>query len=238
MKIKLTPKLLLVIIILSIVLLVVFGILAGQLLKLLSTAWLISIFIIIVVSAVLYDYLEKKKNAREKTGLLNVGEQLFANCNDEFAGFYNLYLSDQKKFITRNKKLLKDAEWPDSKNLKPIEVLYLFADAKKLVYLVDWKGEDDEKEIEQFIEELLKQEITWENTSKLRAGLVAGTRRDGKFIIELFKSADKDVQKINHRLIFFDLGWDAYAFTVIASKTAGEIVKSSKAFQGADSLSA
>jgi len=238
MKIKLTPWLLLAIIILSIALLVVFGIVAGQLLKALSTAWLIAIVILIAASAILYDYLEKKKNVREKTGLLNLGDQLFTNYKDEFASFYSLYLTDQKKFITKNKKLLKDAKGLDLKNLKPIEALYLFADTKKLVYLVDWKGEDDAKETEQFIEELLKQEITWENTSNLRAGSIAGTQRDGKFIIHLFNAIDKDLQKINQGLLFFDLGWDAYAFTVFASKTAGEIIKCSKAFHGADKLRA
>ena len=57
------------------------------------------------------------------------------------------------------------------KKKEPIDVLCEFAEARGLVQVIDWRGEEKEREIEEFIEKFLRQEILWRNSSSLRSGL-------------------------------------------------------------------
>lgn len=172
-----------------------------------------------------------------ETEFLKIAEMIFPDYKNDFSDFYNLYLSNRKKFLTQKIFLSKDIENFDLKHLKPIEVLYIFADSKNLVHLIDWRGEENEREIEAFIDRLIKQKHPWTHTSKLRNGLNEEKQRDGKFIIDLFRSLDKDLQAIGKSVFFFELNWDAYVYTVIASKTLDEIEKKSlNDFHGVDKL--
>lgn len=195
--------------------------------------WYIYILVILVLASLMYLLKDHKKSRTSEAELLKTGVLIFQNHKDEFENFYNVYLYDKKKFLAQ-----EELQEFDLENLRPIDVLYIFGETKNLVQLIDWRGEENEAEIETFIEDnLLKQKHTWTNTSKLRVGVSEEKQRNGTFIIDLFKSIDKDLATLNQQMIFFDLGSDAYAYTLVDSKTFDEIIiTSSDHFHGTNKL--
>jgi hypothetical protein len=77
------------------------------------------------------------------------------------------------------------------------------------------------------LNKVLKQQYTWANASKAREGVNENQQRDGKLIIQLLKSIDKDLQTHEQRLIFLHLGWDAYVFIPVQSKVFNEVISKS-----------
>ena len=168
---------------------------------------------------------------------LEAGQLLFPNHKPEFGKFFNSFINDKTKFISEYDELLQDYDNFEIEKLKAIEVLYIFGDGKKQLRMIDWRGEENEKEIEAFIEKRLKQKVTWTNAAKFRTDNAKADQRDGGFVIDLFKQIDKDLQLINQRLIFFSLSWDAYVFTTISTKSFEQITtKLPNHFEGADQL--
>jgi len=170
--------------------------------------------------------------------LLEAGQLLFSEFKPDFEVFLNLFLNDKKIFLADNQELLADYDNFELEKLMPIEVIYLFGDSKQKVGMTDWRGEENEREMEHFIEEKLKIKTVWTNVNELRKGADEEKQRDGEFIITLLKTIDKDLAPLNKRLILFDLGWDAYVYTVVdqvAYKTITD--KCSAHFHGTDKLS-
>jgi hypothetical protein len=180
-------------------------------------------FIILVVLSLIYlvrdEIKSKKELARRKSQYLELGKLLFRNHTNEFDVFYASYL--------------KDDNGKSSQNPRPIDALHEFADKKGLSLIIDWKGEENEGEIQDFINAQTGKTVSWTNTTKLREGNTDKATRDGKFIIRLFKAIDKDLKAINKMLLFFELGTDAYICTVTDTTTFRGITKiESKHFHG------
>ena len=233
MKIKVTTGSVLGVIILAILILIGFGYLFNAFIKMLNTTGLILFFLTMMVAAFVYEVIKRKRKSRKSTELLTLGAKVFPDFEDEFTNFYSLYLKDTKKFVAQNLERLTDFKSP-----KPIEVAYVFATSKNLVQLIDWKGEENEGEIEAFIDGLLKEKLSWEESLQLRKSIDPDEQRDGQFIVDLFRSIDKDLRKIKQRLLFFDLGSDSYAYIVVSLKNFGQIKKdqSTVFFYGVDKL--
>ncbi|MCR8558984.1 hypothetical protein KXD93_15105 [Mucilaginibacter sp. BJC16-A38] len=229
MKIKITAKLILAIIVLSIAILIGIVYLFGILIKSLSTTWVTIIFITMMVTALVYDLVIKKRKSTEQQDFLNETEHLLGDSYAEFIAFKNLYARNLKAFRIQNDELIKSNNQFDFKDLKPIEILYLFASSKNLVYMTDWKGEENEYEIEAFLETLLKKPV-WKNAAAFRNNLSNKKLRDEQFIIGLLKSLDKDLQTIDQRLIFLDLGWDAYVYMCINTKAYNQVMNKAPKF--------
>jgi len=186
-----------------------------------------TILIILVVLSSIYlvrdEIKTKKELTRKKSQYLELGKLLFKSYKNDFEVFYNSYLQAAKN--------------GSYKSLKPIEALHEFADKNGLSLIIDWKGEENEEEIEDFIGSQINKTISWTNTGKLKEKNTGYVTRDGKFIIRLFKAIDKDLKEINKKLLFFDLGTDAYIFTVADSSTFRQITKiESKEFHGVEKL--
>ena len=150
-----------------------------------------------------------------KEELIDIGTILFPEFKTYFQTFFNTFLNDKKRFLTENEQLLEDYDNFELDKLTPIEVIYIFGDSKGKLWMTDWRGEENEREIENFLEDKLQIKTDWKNVNKIREGVDEEKQRDGKFIIDLLKTIDKDLEPLNKRLIFLDLGWDAYVYTVI-----------------------
>lgn len=181
-----------------------------------------ALIMLVVLSAIylVRDEMKSKKElTRKKSQYLDLGKLLFKNYTNDFEIFYNAYLK------------------ADNKNLRPIEALHEFADKKGLSLIIDWKGEENEGETQDFINSQIDETISWINTTKLREKNTEDAARDGKFIIRLFKAIDKDLKEINKKLLFFDLGTDSYIFAVTNTTTFKDITKiESGDFQGTEKL--
>ena len=198
---------------------------------------IIAILTILIVGSI-QAFRNKKGNFLIKNSdLLEAGQLLFPNLKTDFEKFYNPFLNDKKTFISENEELLEDYDNFELDKLKAIEVIYIFGDSKQKVWMTDWKGEENEREIENFLENKLQIKTDWTNVNELRKSANKEKQRDGKFIIDLLKTIDKDLELINKRMIFFDLGWDSYVFTVVDQTSQKTITdKFGTLFHGTEKL--
>ncbi len=109
----------------------------------------------IIIEAKIED---QKRSGRKRKKLTNdelveVGKFLFPNYLSDFQIFISSFLHNKAKFISENKVLLLSYDNFEMNKLKPIDVIYIFGDSKKLLNLTDWRGEENESEIEIFLEE-------------------------------------------------------------------------------------
>jgi hypothetical protein len=182
----------------------------------------------------------KKKTTLRKTSqeeFIEIGQYLFADSYTDFATFLNSFLNDKKTFLVENKELLEEYDNFELDKLKASEVVYIFGDSKQKLNLTDWRGEENEREIENFLKDKLHIKTDWKKVNELRKGVDEEKQRDGEFIMDLLKTIDKDLAPLNKRLIFFDIGWDAYVYTVVdltSFKTITE--KFGALFHGTESL--
>ncbi|MCH7403921.1 hypothetical protein ACFOUP_04510 [Belliella kenyensis] len=175
-----------------------------------------------IVKIILDDKFEKRRSNDSKLSvktndkeLIDIGALLFPEVKTYFETFFNTFLNDNKRFLTENEELLEDYDNLQLDKLTPIEVIYIFGDSKEKLWMTDWRGEENEREIENFLEDNLQIKTDWKNVNEIRKGFDEEKQSDGKFIIDLLKTIDRDLESINKRLIFLDLGWDAYVYTAI-----------------------
>jgi len=171
----------------------------------------------IIIEAKIED---QKRSGRKRKKLTNdelveVGKFLFPNYLSDFQIFISSFLHNKAKFISENKVLLLSYDNFEMNKLKPIDVIYIFGDSKKLLNLTDWRGEENESEIEIFLEENFQISSDWKNTIKLRKASDEDDQYEEGFIIDLFKAIDKDLKPLHKRLVFLDLGWDSYSYTIV-----------------------
>jgi len=197
-----------------------------------------------IVKIIWDDKKEQKKsnadaisNKTKKEELNNAGHHLFPDFATEFVTFFNEYQNNKKRFISSNKSLLVGYDNFELEQLKPIEVLYIFGDSKQKVTITDWRGEENEREIEHFLENKLQIKALWSNTNELRKAIDEKKQNNPEFVIALLKTIDKDLQPLKKRIIFFDLGWDSYVYTGVSQASYKMLTeKFGNFFHGTDKL--
>jgi len=171
----------------------------------------------IIIEAKIEDQKRTGRNRKKLKNdeLVETGKYLFPDHFSEFETFIHSFLHTKSKFISENKALLLGYDNFEMNKLKPIDAIYIFGDSRKLFHLTDWRGEENESETEHFLEETFQIKSEWKNTNSLRKGSDEDDQDEGGFIIDLFKAIDKDLKPLHKRLVFLDLGWDSYVFTIV-----------------------
>ncbi|MDI9873043.1 DUF6630 family protein [Flectobacillus rivi] len=149
-----------------------------------------------------------------------VGYLLFPDLNRKFDEFLELYTKNKVSF----QKLYQELQ-RNKMELSQLELIQSFGSINQRLSLTDWKGEENEFEIQDFIDKQVQQSIIWENTNALGKSVTLDKQRDGKFIIQLFQAIDLDLQSANGRLLFLNLDWDAYVFLPVTTQTFDKIFK-------------
>jgi hypothetical protein len=190
----------------------------------------------VVIGAIQFFRNRKRNRLAKESSFSEIGRLLYPDHVAAFDTIFNAYLTDTKKFVRENEELLEEYDFDDGE-IKAIELLYIFGDMKEKVSMTDWRGEENSKEVEEFIERMMLVKPVWTNTNQLRANSKEDDERDGDFIIDLFKAIDKDLNVLDKKLIFYQLGWDAYVYTVVDSKTFKDIIaKAPGSFVGSAKL--
>lgn len=171
----------------------------------------------------------------EKARLLELGKLVYSSEVAEYELFFKAYITDEEKFSIEHLALMEENGIDE---LEPLDVCYLFGCHKDLVGYIDWKGEENMGEVEALIENQIKEiKIKWSMVKKFRELNFNRDQRDGNYIIDLFKEADKDLALLELQLLFFDLGSDGYAFKVVSSSNFKKIVElSPMGFHGTERL--
>jgi len=161
---------------------------------------------------------KRKINSSVKFDIKPVGQLLYPDLTKDFDDFLNLYSKNKTEF----RKKYKEVQTDDNE-LSEIELLQSFGDINQKLGFTDWKGEENEFEIVEYIEEQIQGEITWTNSASLRKSIAIDKQRDGKFILKLFQEIDKDLQLVDFRLIFLNMGWDAYIFLPVTQQSFDKV---------------
>ncbi len=174
-----------------------------------------AIVLVFFVIVGIYEWRQKTKQKQKDADFLNIAKGIRPNLKTEIISFFKSSKGDSR----------------------PIDLLYNFLDEQKQVITIDWKGEENEGEIEAFIESLNQEKIKWNKAIETRANQQKRKDSDDKFTIKLLKSIDKDIQNINARLLFLDNDGDSYVFTTVDAETHKKILGSlRKEFYGIDKL--
>ena len=102
---------------------------------------------------------DKKGNKRKikpntKFNIKQVGQLLFPDLTESFEIFINLYNKNKAKFWTTYKDIQEDKT-----ELLQLELIQLFGDINGKLGFIDWKGEENEFEINEYIEEQIQKKI-------------------------------------------------------------------------------
>ena len=111
---------------------------------------------------------------------------------------------------------LEDIDEDEDEDFTPV-LFILFAQDKKLMFSVDWSGEEETGDVAEAVKRILNVRsgtaFEWD-TEKFMASLDWNSIERGDFIPILFKALDAELRKINHCLTIFCTGDDSYHFTV------------------------
>ena len=153
---------------------------------------------------------------------LQIGKLIYPEDEKEIGELFESFRSNQQRFLRRNKKLLEYYGFNELND--EFSLLFFYGEYKELLKSIDWRGEEDENEVEVFIEKRLPQtKIDWSHTNRLREEYKDSDQHDGSFIIKLFKSVDMDIRHTGQRLLFFDTGSDFYAFIVLSAANVDKV---------------
>ncbi len=163
-------------------------------------------------------YFDKAENLN-KPAFLEVGKILFQKHENEFIAFYNSYLKEKNS------------------TSRPIDILIEFAELKELGLVIDWRGEENEFEIQEFISQQINKEISWKYANVLRAKHVDKDLNNGDFVIKLIKAIDKDLTPHELKLLFLDSGGDSYYLMIVKNNIYQEVInKKLNDFHGSNKL--
>lgn len=174
---------------------------------------LIAAIIFIILLVIIRIRSRKVRSAANTLSLREVGMLLYSSRRVEFLDYFDLYLTDAAQFAVKYADPLKRHYGEVPHLPDETDVFYIFSTIVQASYVVDWRGEEDENEVEAFVESRIGQKLPWQAVRQLR-GTVPENTRDGRFIIDLFTAMDQDLQQIDMGLLFFDTGGDSYVLHV------------------------
>lgn len=175
----------------------------------------IIIAVITFVLFAVFNLYKKKKKVFGSVDFLEVGKLLYTKHPDDYGEYINHFRSDRKGFIEEYEDLIDEY---DFEKITEFDAFRLFGDDKEYFSYIDWKGEENDREAESFIEKKLESvKIEWKLTDKLREQNT--NQRDGTFIIKLFKAADADLRESGYALLFPVIDADGYSFKAVSLDT-------------------
>lgn len=195
------------------------------------------VFFLVIFMIVGAFTLRKKKvvMATKTSDFQEIGSLIFPSEKGAFETFFQDFLTNKSMFLDEHVDLIEEYGFD---NPNALQITYMFGDSRELIGYVDWRGEENENEVEDFIKaQMSGKEVDWNHTKKLRESHAGEDQRDGSFIIDLFKAIDKDLMGAERQLLFFDLGFDAYVFSSVPKMTFAQVIeKAPNSFHGTDRL--
>jgi hypothetical protein len=103
-----------------------------------------------------------------------------------------------------------------------LDFILLFGDHEDEILTIDWRGEENEGEIQKWCEEKLGYNVNWDKVKQLKAGNIKVS------IEKLIQVINNDLNTINYNLIVFDSANDSFELAVISTENLNILVKLNK----------
>ena len=170
-----------------------------------SVKWVIVLAVAII--GLIAEVIWRRKNRFSTKKALETGKLLFNNFK-EFKGYITLYSTDIEQF----KLLYEDSFAEIGLNVEKAQLLDLLLDfgiERNEILSLDWRGEENEGETQEFIEQQIGTTITWNVTSKLPESVE---------ISQKLKAINQDLKAKGYRLIVFNTDSDAFEISAISNE--------------------
>jgi len=151
--------------------------------------------------------MEKKSSKFNLDIALKIGDLLFKDDSDEFRKYVNLFVNEKEKFKEKYESDFEEIgiEFNDIKLLDL--VIQFGVDANKIL-IIDWRGEENDGEVQDFCEEILKCKIDWEEVNQFKV-----KERESDVLV-LFEKINADLSQLGYTLIFSTNSNDSYEIGV------------------------
>jgi hypothetical protein len=144
---------------------------------------------------------------------LAAAKVVYGRMEKEFLAYYNLWLHDKTEFFRLHHDKFKSVSQPEY--VTHLSIMSSFGDHPTFYLTIDWRGEENEGEIQEFCEDQIRKTIHWRRADDLLTKTNSESQRDGKFILQLFTAIDLDLQDEGYRLVFKETNSDSYQFTLL-----------------------
>lgn len=172
----------------------------------------------------------KKKPALDVRAL---GQMIYADEQRSFDEYFTLYSTDKDGFVAKYGVDIMAVKG----NPSTLELLFMFGEPLGLLADIDWRGEENCGEIEEFIEGRTGRSISWRNSAVIRRTVPEESQRNGKFILKLLRAIDSDMTLVGQKLIFFEMSWDSYVFASVDQATFNSVISTAPGlFHGVERL--
>jgi hypothetical protein len=145
---------------------------------------------------------------------------LFDDKAGGFQEYMNLFASDKKQFNIKYSDTFEDTGL-ELEDLKLIDLITSFGVFENKILIIDWRGEENEGEIQKFCEEKTGRKIEWNNVSRL----LDKSRNNTD---QLLKSINKDLNENNYQLVFMNRSNDSFELSAVTLENLMSIKKIKK----------
>ena len=179
---------------------------------------------IIIIATIIFSSFKNNiiRLVDDTTAFIKIGKILFPKHSDDIEKCITLFSKNEAEFVEKYENLVNEYDVIVGES-SMTELLFSYGDSKNKVIYIDWRGEENEGEIEEYIQNTLSFQIDFTETTKFRKQSIELEKRDGEFVLNLFNEINTDLFKSGLILAFFNIEWDAYGFMVIPIKKFEEI---------------
>lgn len=141
---------------------------------------------------------------------------------------YLVYVQDFEKmekaiFYNKYKNIFKNLYEKDDfieNDINRYDLFIIFALKNKIVFQIDWSGEEYTGQVKKCVNQLLKNNgieyFKWKQKNILKEITKLDIKR-GEYLPWLFKNINKELEKIQYQIKFLDLVDDSYYYFVISN---------------------
>ena len=154
---------------------------------------------------------------------------LLKNNISEYLQFVqNFKIMDTIQFSKKYKKIIESQfevddflEYCSEDKIDRKELLLLFSLWKKIIFEIDWSGEEYSGQVKKSVNQLLKNcgitNFKWKHQSILKEITKLEIKR-GEYLPWLFKNINEELEPIQYQVKFIDMENDAYYYFVISNE--------------------
>lgn len=155
---------------------------------------------------------------------------------DNFMRINQLYLNYEydKLFDEFNRELQLDEFYDKNEFVESLEeedlgindILFWYLEKNDILLQLDWSGEDNKRQVEEFINKRLKDKYNVNeriDTKEVYEYFDKTELKRGEHLIVLFKYLNKQLNKLQFNLVIFDIGTDSYFITFVPQKVFDKV---------------